>query len=766
MKKYKGEVRKLENLILNETDKKLIYESKIDELKEELKKNHTPEERLEIETDIRELETLILQINDNIDEWHEDIEVYKSMYPYMDTIDVRNILFETKEQQKTETVIAYVDGVPCELHFPNMQIVADALNNVSYNDWYFDDIKKVTSYASAIFTVYNPTFFTVNLARDIPWILKKGYSEYGWEFPVRFAAKLIAETFSSTLWKAVAGKDYSDSIYAEHMKEFYEGGGNTGYTQLPEMQRIKKHVAKWGEKKLITWGDVGNVMSFMNECSEVLTRSAAYSVVRDMGYNQEEGIRAAKNLSVNFNRKGLGSKFMNLFSSFSMFANAVVQGACGFYRTFKPNEDTQLLRAMHVTRAVMSIGLAPAFAGFISTLLQPDDEDDFLVSDWERDNYFILGNVRIPLSEQLKPFWCIGVNIALGMHGKRNGKDIARSLINSFFVNLVPAPNSFNSTLQMFTDAIFGYKDFSGAALVDNLLTPQVLKNTNSIANNSNFMGGKFRYDYGDTPEFVMGENDPYIYRCIAKLAYNMAGGDEYVKSTSVKEVNGYGEVEYVPMSKAMNINPKQIEAWASVFVPSGFRDIANAVAVTIGKIAGDEDAKFESKEFNSVTRFYKQQDKEMNQYFLLKDIKKEIDYYNSVKSTAKKNIIGADIAGNEEWLESAEAKFESLSSNTLKQIEASLIEQYDKLHMNKIARKYALTGDELKEHLSDKEIIKIDKERDNILRKILILDMERKGNELFTYDDFEKEQKYSEEEKRDILESQIYNEVREKRPK
>jgi hypothetical protein len=684
----------------------------------------------------------------------------------MDTIDVRNILFETKEQQKAETVIAYVDGVPCEMHFPNMQIVADALNNVSYNDWYFDDIKKVTSYASAIFTVYNPTFFTVNLARDIPWILKKGYSEYGWEFPVRFAAKLIAETFSSTLWKAVAGKDYSDSIYAEHMREFYEGGGNTGYTQLPEMQRIKKHVAKWGEKKLITWGDVGNVMSFMNEWSEVLTRSAAYSVVRDMGYKQEEGIRAAKNLSVNFNRKGLGSKFMNLFSSFSMFANAVVQGACGFYRTFNPNEDTQLQRAMHVTRAVMSIGLAPAFAGFISTLLQPDDEDDFLVSDWERDNYFILGNVRIPLSEQLKPFWCIGVNIALGMQGKRNVKDIARSLINSFFVNLVPAPNSFNSTLQMLTDAIFGYKDFSGAALVDNLLTPQVLKNTNSIANNSNFMGGKFRYDYGDVPEFAMGENDPYIYRCIAELAYNMAGGDKYVKSTSVKKVNEYGEVEYVPMSKAMNINPKQIEAWASVFVPSGFRDIANAVAVTIGKIAGDEDAKFEAKEFNSVTRFYKQQDKELNQYFLLKDIKKEIEYYNYVKSTAKKNIIGAEITGNEEWLESAETKYENVSNNTLKQIEASLIEQYDKLHMDKIARKYALTGDELKEHLSDKELIKIDKERDNILRKILILDMDRKGDELFTYDDFEKEQKYSEEEKRDILESQIYNEVRKKRPK
>ena len=764
MKKYKGEVRKLESLILNEEDRKTIYEGKIDELNEKLNSGVSGTEKADIENDIAELKTLILQSNDKIQEWKDDIDVYKAMYPYMDTIDVRNIMFESREQQKRETVIAYIDGVPCEMHFTNMEIVADCLNNVRYDDWYFDDIKKVTSYASAIFTVYNPTFFTVNLARDIPYILSKGYAEYGWQFPVRFAAKLIAETFSSTIWKAVAGKDYSDSLYSEHFNEFFEGGGNTGYTQLPEMQRIKKQVKDWEKKRMITWGDVGNVMSFMNEWSEVLTRSAAYSVVRDMGYNQEEGIRAAKNLSVNFNRKGLGSKFMNLFSSFSMFANAVVQGACGFYRTFNGHEDTKVERIMHVTRAIMSIGLAPAFSGFITTLLQPDDGDEYLVSDWERDNYMIFGDVRIPLSEQLKPFWCIGVNIALGMQGKRDGKAIARSLINSFFVNLVPAPNSFNSTLQMLTDAILGYRDFSGAALADNLFTPQVLKSTNSIANNTNFMGGKFRYDIKDIPEFTMGENEPYIYRAIAELAYNLRGGDSAIKSTSIRVVNEYGEVDYVPMSKAWNVNPKQIEAWANVFVPSGIRDIANAAAVAVGTFAGDEDAKFNSKEYNFITRFYKPQDKEMNQYFLLKDIKKEVDYYNTAKSTAMKNILGSDIVGNQEWEERATQMYEELSENTLMVIEASLIKQYDKLHMDKISKKYALTKEQMEQGIGKEEVEEIDRERDNILRKILILDMERKGNELYTYDDFVKQKKYSEQEKEDILE-EIYSELRARRP-
>ena len=764
MKKYKGKVRNLESLILNEEDRKAIYEGRIDELNEKLNSGVSGTEKADIENDIAELKTLVLQSNDKIQEWKDDIEVYKAMYPYMDTIDVRNIMFESREQQKRETVIAYIDGVPCEMHFPNMEIVADCLNNVRYDDWYFDDIKKVTSYASAIFTVYNPTFFTVNLARDIPWILSKGYAEYGWQFPIRFTAKLIAETFSSTIWKAVAGKDYSDSLYSEHFNEFFEGGGNTGYTQLPEMQRIKKQVKDWEKKRMITWGDVGNVMSFMNEWSEVLTRSAAYSVVRDMGYNQEEGIRAAKNLSVNFNRKGLGSKFMNLFSSFSMFANAVVQGACGFYRTFKGHEDTKVERIMHVTRAIMSIGLAPAFGGFITTLLQPDDGDEYMVSDWERDNYMIFGDVRIPLSEQLKPFWCIGVNIALGMHGKRDGKAIARSLINSFFVNLVPAPNSFNSTLQMLTDAIFGYRDFSGAALADNLFTPQVLKSTNSIANNTNFMGGKFRYDIKDIPEFTMGENEPYIYRAIAELAYNLRGGDSAIKSTSIRVVNEYGEVDYVPMSKAWNVNPKQIEAWANVFIPSGIRDFANAAAVAVGKLKGDEDAKFNSKEYNFITRFYKPQDKELNQYFLLKDIKKEVDYYNTAKSTAMKNTLGSDIVGNQEWEERATQMYEELSENTLMTIEASLIKLYDELHMDKISKKYALTREQMEQGIGKEEIEEIDRERDNILRKILILDMERKGNELYTYDDFVKQKRYSEQEKEDILE-EIYSELRARRP-
>ena len=759
MRRMKSSIRRIESSILDEANKKLQYEQLIADNKKKLTGKLTPAERAQIENDIQELKTLILECEENIELANQDIDNIESSLPYVDSVDARNLIFETKEQSNAETVIAFIDGAPCEMHFPNMVIVADCLNNVAYRDMYFDDVKKWTSYVSAIFTVYNPTFFTVNIARDVIWTLKTGYAEYGWQFPFRFAAKLAAEMFTSTIWKAVAGKDYSDTKHATHMKEFFEGGGNTGYTQLPEMQRIKKSVAEWGKKKRITWGDVGNVLSFMNEWSEVWTRSAAYSVVRDMGYNQEEGIRAAKNLSVNFNRKGLGHPFINFFSSFSMFANATIQGACGFYRKFKGNEDKEFDRFLHTTRAIMSIALTPALAGFFSTLMNPDDEEDYMVTDYDRDNNMVFGNIRIPLSEQIKPFWVIGVNIALGMQGKRNSKDIARSIINSFALNLMPFPNSFNSTTQMVVDSALGYNTSGLAGAVDNLLTPQILKQTNGIANNRNFFGGKLRFDIGDIPEYTMGDNEPYLYRKLAEIAYYIGGGDENLSSRTVRKVDKNGNVSYETLGRAWDLNPKEIEAWANSFVPSGIRDIANVAAWAIGRAKGDDDAEIKLSELSSVSRFYKPQDKDLNRYMLIKQARDYVKPYQEHIQNVDKSLKGGAVVGNEGRIDSAKQRKVELESNFFYVTISKLVEDYNKVTTDKIANKYNLEEKDVRNTLSTKRIEELDARRDELLRKIVTLMREKDEQELYNVDTgLNKTVKYTEQDKKDVLGINLYN--------
>jgi hypothetical protein len=567
--------------------------------------------------------------------------------------------------------------------------------------------------------------------------------------------------FTSSVWKAVAGKGYSGR-YAEHMKEFYEGGGNTGYTQLPEVQAIKRSVAEWGTKKMLSWSDVRKWLSFMNEWSEVWTRSAAYSVVRDMGYNNEEGIHAAKNLSVNFNRKGLGSRFMNLFSSFSMFANAVVQGACGFYRAFSPTEGTRWERTRHIFRAIFSIGLAPAFAGFITTLCNPDDDDD-LYSDYERDNNAIFGDIRIPLNEQLKPFWVIGVNIALGMQGKRNGKDIARSIINSFVLNLVPLPNSVTSAGNMILDSVLGYNGYGTAKVLDNLLTPQVLKATNGIAANSNFMGSKFRYDIGDIPEYKMSENEAYMYRAIAELIYKWEGGDEYLDSKTVRTVDKNGNVEYKTLKQTRDVNPKQLEAWASVFLPSGIRDGLNVVFVTGGKMLGDEDAEFKINEYNSVSRFYKPQDQELNRYFRIKEAREYVYPYQEHLKNIKAIAEGSGIDNDEEKKKAAEIRLEELNGDFYAKALSMLVESYNKASSEKIAERYGLDDEELRGNIDEERLKNLDEKRDKLLVKIEMLMREKNEEEVYIVDKtppFRRNPKYTEQEKQEILE-QLYRGVK-----
>ena len=58
----------------------------------------------------------------------------------------------------------------------------------------------------------------------------------------------------------------------------------------------------------------------------------------------------------------------------------------------------------------------------MNTLLAPDDDDEEKkVADYYRDNYLCLGPLKLPITQELRPFWRIGVNAALAMQGRRSG---------------------------------------------------------------------------------------------------------------------------------------------------------------------------------------------------------------------------------------------------------------------------------------------------------------------------------------------------------
>ena len=681
----------------------------------------------EIKSDIRKLEDEIRSLtalrdgatvqsvkdayDADIKDLEDEIEMLRGMMPYLDEYDTRNQIFLDGETRSASTVVVYVDGVPTEMLFPNMSIVAKALNGTFNKEGKLERVEKWKNASSAAMTVYNPAFFTVNVVRDIPFIMTKGFAEYGVMFPIRFIAELGKKLLTLDLWK-VAWTGDATSIKNEHLKAFYEGGANTGYTSTPDLKKLKDATKGWDKNTAITLSNVGDVISYLNTFSEVWTRAAAYSVVRQMGRSNEEGLRAAKNLSVNFNRKGLGNKFMNAFGSISLFMNAAIQGSCGWLRAFSGNEKSFAGKALHATRAALGFMFAPAFAGFIDTLCNPDDDENLKwYSDYDRDNYCLFGDVRIPLNEQIKPFWGIGVNIALAMQGRRNTEQLIDSIVSSIFTNLVPLPPVINESIVMAVNGVTGAKDIDLFDIPANLITPQAIGGVYDLANGVNFMGSKLEFDTGDKPQFIFSENEALTSRLLAKAMYYLGFGSKVVKS---KTRDNGKEILF-------DVNPKQVTALRSL-VPAGstFKDIVEFM------LRGIVEKDFGSPEdYATIRRFYKPREEEIAMYNIIKEAKAIVKRNSEIKANMKAQLKGGEISGNEAM--SAEAKrryVNAMSDADIKEMQA-YIKAYEVHSVAKRAREFGLTEEEFLNSLPEdtKKMIKdIDTRRPEIARKLLTM--------------------------------------------
>ena len=677
---------------------------------------------------------------DIIAEIEEEIESLRQANPFLDEFDARDMMFLSRHTQKESTVTVFVDGVPCEMHFPNMTIVANALNGTTNKKFAAEGLKKLTNALSATMTVYNPAFFTVNVVRDIPFILAKGYAEYGWQFPVRFAAQLTKKLFTLDVWKAVAG-NYKD-VKNPYIREFFEGGGNTGYSTLTGINELKRAVDKWSiQKHQIGLSQVGDVISYMNTFSEVWTRLAAYSVVREMGGTKEAGIRAAKNLSVNFNRKGLGAPIWDTFMNMSFFANAALQGASGFYRTFKGSKDTVAKNVAVGFRAANAFLATPMFAGFISTLLHPDDDDELLwINDWDRDNYWYVGDsgVRIAINEQIKPAWVIGVNIALGMKGRRTKEQIASSIISSVFTNWLPTPQNVSGALTMITNSYYGTKDYSTAQIIENLTVPQAMASFTDIANNVDFMGYKIKNESGDLPAYMSNENSALLYKMVAEFLYEANGGDKDLPSRHIEVVNEDGTIDYKKMSDLYDKSPKEINTILSIAIGSTWKDFGNAIAVT------STDGEFVPTDYQTIKRFYRPTDKEMTILSIMREARGITKDYTEQYNNYINQLAGSQLDGNTEKGRKARERIENLigkgEDRGQKEMLKALVNAYDANTMYSHAKQFGMNETQFKKSLKESRPELYDAfdkynntSREELVRKILTLTRDIKDMEVKT---------------------------------
>jgi GNAT superfamily N-acetyltransferase len=235
----------------------------------------------------------------------------------------------------------------------------------------------VTRWFASVNTQYNIVFGGVNFLRDLSAAsLNLSTTEIaGKEKQVR--ANVLPAL--RAIYRDLRGKGATTEAMAE-MQDWFErfqmAGGQTGYqNQFAETKR-KGNVVEQELKRL----NRGNVkksvdavfdwLSDYNDAIENAVRLSAFKVAVESGLSEDKAASIAKNLTVNFNRKGART---GLISSLYAFFNAAVQGSARMVETLRGPMGKKIIFGGMFLGSMQAIALA--MAGF------DDDEPPEFVKD-------------------------------------------------------------------------------------------------------------------------------------------------------------------------------------------------------------------------------------------------------------------------------------------------------------------------------------------------------------------------------------------------
>lgn len=316
---------------------------------------------------------------------------------------------------------------------------AQALNGLTNPDntkGWFGTVERYAGWLNrnlaANFTTRNPNFMVSNFLRDALYsnttVWVKESPVYAWKFNKNFAKVTPINMYRLVKGYENGTLDMSDPLNKAY-HDFVMRGGETGYTNLRDVEAKKKAIQKELQysKQKVSIGKalkiLGEWMDLFNKSVENCARFTAFLTSREMGRSMDKSIYDAKEISVNFNKKGAGSKFLNtegqtkignasaftsgLSRSMYVFWNAGVQGMYNFGRLAKDNPKKFLGLAS-------SFYLLGTIMPMIATAFGDDEDDDYYdLPEYVRRNNICFRNgggnwITIPMPIELRAIYGLG----------------------------------------------------------------------------------------------------------------------------------------------------------------------------------------------------------------------------------------------------------------------------------------------------------------------------------------------------------------------
>lgn len=604
-------------------------------------------------------------------------------------LNLRNsFVFNKRANEKQHFVRVKVLGQEKFIIFRGDPRAAQAINGLLNPDTremgaWSRGVRSVARTMAKLCTSYSVPFWFSNFFRDGQTAIINTYEKEGPDYTRKMMANIpfalgvigahvrggnihIQDSWSD------AKKNRVKRLYDEYQK-YAAGGAITGYSVIfnhAEYDKQFKRAIREKKSDLAEmWAWIGDTLESIGTVSEGIEqvfRFATFITSREAGRPMEQCIDDAKNVTVNFNRKGsyasmewkdtanistfdkksgtystLGERggvaatteraFIWFLSQIApwvrtrfMFVNPNIQGT---YTTYS-NMKVSLART---ASAILGVAMTSFAVHLLSGLFAPDPDDPeekkrrrrkipyAHLTDYQRRSNIILpelGGVRvtIPLSQEYAPFWAIGDIMASAAlrekYDQRAAWEVAKALgelapVNAFDpTNIVPDP-----------------------------LQPAV-----EAATNTNYQGRSiFQKLYNETtPDYKRAYNGTWEPLVDLSVALNNAMG-----GTPNVTPEGYGRVANVPFRWN---NPA---AWQHVIEGMGGTTVSalGDVMELAGQLLGPEDVKLGSVPI--VNRFVKDPYEWGNDWYLNTEARK----FKDIATDQKKREKAHEKAGDTEAL-------------------------------------------------------------------------------------------------------------------
>lgn len=211
--------------------------------------------------------------------------------------------------------------------------------------------------------------------------------------------------------------------------DFMMNGGETGFVSSLDVEDLKKKfkndlkdLDRWKTNPVKVGHTIMDGIEFLNRAIEDSNRFAVYMTSIQYGRSIDEAVNDAKDVTLNFNRKGTGEYGWQMIRNLYLFINPAVQslqtlGALAKHHPFKFTAVTASWLASGV--------LVPIVNAALMSLLGGDDDKDkyWQFTKWDRRNNLIMWVpfthefVKIPLAQEFRAFYGLGDMIASKMMG-------------------------------------------------------------------------------------------------------------------------------------------------------------------------------------------------------------------------------------------------------------------------------------------------------------------------------------------------------------